>query len=312
MAPWLEAPTQRFEARLARGQIPQAILIHGPEGVGRRKIGLQVAARLLDLHSPDALPTHPDYWVVELEEDARVIKVEQLRKLMQNLGLTSHRSGRKVGLIWPADAMNNHAANSLLKTLEEPAPDTTLVLIAASPSLLPATVVSRCERLRLSTPSLPVALAWLMDQHPDQAACARALAFSAGAPLTALALLEEEGGGRSKLLQQFSDELQQIKDRSLAPTTLARTWAKRDAGLCLRWLYLHTAELLRRELGWIESSGSGPMPLKMPTSPLNMQEYSGHLEKIMDAQRLKDRSLNQELVFADLLMWWYGDQGLSR
>ncbi|MDP2324596.1 MAG: hypothetical protein Q8N51_11265, partial [Gammaproteobacteria bacterium] len=235
------------------------------------------------------------------------------RELNESLGLTSHKSGWKVGLIWPADAMNHNAANTLLKTLEEPAPGTTLLLVADAPGRLPATIVSRCERIRLSPPTRAVALAWLSERYRDRAACERALAYACGAPLMARDLLGDgEDAGVAKVISELGDELQRLIDRSVTPTTLARAWARRDAGVCLRWLYLQTAELLRRQAQAPNDRGETRLPLKNPDAPVNMAACCAYLDQITDAQRLKDRSLNMELIFADLLMWWYGAAGAAR
>jgi len=321
-APWLRTAEQRFEARMTRGLTPQALLIHGPAGVGRRHFALALAARLLGsawrplVDAPadgvDGVP-HPDYWQVGLEEDSRVIKIDQIRALIQALSLTSHRSGWKVGLIWPAESMNHNAANTLLKTLEEPPAATTIILIADSPARLPATILSRCERIRLSLPPPAAALDWLASHHPDRAACERALAFAAGAPLLARSLLgDEQSPGFNKLLGDLADELQQIIDRKSTPTAVARSWAKRDAAICLRWLYLQTAALLRGQVRMAGEPASALLPLKIPGAALNMAACCAHLDQVMEAQRLKDRSLNMEAMFADLLMWWYGAAGAAR
>lgn len=321
-APWLDGAMQRFEARLIRGQTPQALLIHGPAGIGRRHFALTVAARLLssDWRPPMDVPAdqlggvpHPDYWSVGLDDESRVIKIDQIRELNQALNLTSHQQGWKVGLIWPAEAMNHNAANTLLKTLEEPPPATTVLLIADALSRLPATIISRCERIRLSPPTRSAALAWLVERHPDRTACERALAFTSGAPLVAWTLLGEgEGAGVGKVLAELGDELQQLIDRSIPPTTLARTWARRDAGVCLRWLYLQTAELMRRQVRTPGEPGSALLPLKIPEAPVNMAACCAYLDQVMEAQRLRDCSLNMEAMFADLLMWWYGAAGAAR
>lgn len=313
---------QRFEGRLTRGQHPQALLIHGPAGIGRRHLALSLAARLLgsdwrpsiDVPAGElAAVPHPDFWSVGTDEDSRVIKVDQIRELNWSLGLTSHKSGWKVGLIWPADAMNHNAGNTLLKTLEEPARGTTLLLVADAPGRLPATIVSRCERIRLSLPTRTVALAWLSERHRDRAACERALAYASGAPLMARDLLGDgEGAGVAKVLGELGDELQQLIDRTVPPTTLARTWARRDAGVCLRWLYLQTAELIRRQAQAPNDCGEARLPLKIPDAPVNMAACCAHLDQITEVQRLKNYSLNMELIFADLLMWWYGAAGVAR
>jgi DNA polymerase-3 subunit delta' len=321
-APWLEGAVQRFEGRLTRGQTPQALLIHGPAGIGRRHFALTVAARLLGIDwSPSIdLPAaqlsgvpHPDYWGVGVEEDSRVIKIDQIREFNQVLSLTSHAGGWKVGLVWPADALNHNAANSLLKTLEEPAPSTTVILVANALGRLPATIVSRCERIRLSPPGPTVALDWLVERHRDRAACERALLFASGSPLMARDLLTDaDDAGVASILAELGDELQQLIERRVPPTTLARTWARRDAAICLRWLYLQTAELLRRQVRASNAQGEAGWPLKIPDAPLNMAACSAHLDQIVEAQRLRDRSLNMEVIFADLLMWWYGAAGAAR
>jgi DNA polymerase-3 subunit delta' len=321
-APWLQDPLARFAARLARGHTPQALLIHGPAGLGRRHFALTLAGRLLgiDWSPPIDSPAaqlggvpHPDYWSVGVEDDSRVIKVDQIRELNRALSLTSHGGGWKVGLIWPAEMMNHNAANTLLKTLEEPAAGTTLLLVADSPGRLPATIVSRCERIRLSPPSSTVALDWLLQRHRDRAAAERALLYAAGAPLMALDVLtDRDEAGVAGVLAELGDELQQLIERAVPPTTLARAWARRDPGICLRWLYLQTAALLRRQADPANARDQSIWPLKIPGMPVNMAACSAHLEQIVEAERLKDRSLNMEVVFADLLMWWYGAAGAAR
>ena len=321
-ASWLNTAQTRFEARIARGQTPQALLIHGPAGIGRRHFALGLAARLLGSawrpsfdvpgEQLEGVP-HPDFWNVGLEDESRVIKIDQIRDLIRSLGLTSHSSGWKVGLIWPAELMNHNAANTLLKTLEEPPAATTVILIADAPARLPATILSRCERIRLSPPTPATALAWLASRHPDRVACERALAFASGAPLMARSLLgDDKDPGVSRLLGELGDELQQIIDRKSTPTTVARSWAKRDAAICLRWLYLQAAELLRRQVRIAGEPASALLPLKIPGAALNMAACCAYLDQVMEAQRLKDRSLNMEAMFADLLMWWYGAAGAAR
>jgi DNA polymerase-3 subunit delta' len=321
-APWLNGALQRFEGRLVRGQTPQALLIYGPAGTGRRHLGLTVAARLLGSDWRPSLDTpaeqlggvpHPDYWGIAPEEDSRAIKIEQIRDLNQSLNLTSHRSGWKVALISPAEVMTHNAANTLLKTLEEPPEATTLVLVAEALTRLPPTIVSRCERLRVSPPARSVALEWLNHWHSDRAACERALAFASGSPLMARSLLgDAQGEGGGKVLAELADEVQRLIDRSVPPTTLAKTWARRDAGICLRWLYLQTAKLLHSQVAAGGDRFSGLAHLKIPGVPLNMPACCAYLDQVMEAQRFKDRSLNMEAMFADLLMWWYGAAGATR
>ncbi len=75
------------------------------------------------------------------------------------------RAATSSRILDPADALNPFAANALLKTLEEPTPETMLILVAVQPSRLPATIVSRCQRIRVSRPTRAQSLTWLEAQH---------------------------------------------------------------------------------------------------------------------------------------------------
>src|SRR5262249_53232186 len=105
--------------------------------------------------------THPDWISVRPIDDSRQIRIEQVRDLAQELALTSHQGGYKVGILSPADVLNRFAANALLKTLEEPPRRTLLILVATQPSRLPATILSRCQRIRIPAPGRAHAVSWL-------------------------------------------------------------------------------------------------------------------------------------------------------
>jgi len=176
---------ESLRAALGRGSLHHAYLFAGPRGVGKG-----TAARILaqaancEAGLPDdacgrcgpcrkiAKGIHPDVWVVEEERvmakggrfepksgrtPSRDIVVDQIRELVdRRLSLRRYEGRRRFVLLDPADAMNVQAENALLKTLEEPPPDTTLVLVSGSADALLPTVRSRC--LRLSFAPLPAAL----------------------------------------------------------------------------------------------------------------------------------------------------------
>ena len=116
------------------------------------------------------------------------ISVDRVRALIRWTALSSHRGGAKVALIAPAERMNAAAANALLKTLEEPPAGTYYLLVSHQPGRLPATIVSRCQRIVAPRPSHEQACAWLVAQ--GLAKPASVLAQAHGAPLRALALAD--------------------------------------------------------------------------------------------------------------------------
>jgi hypothetical protein len=143
------------------------------------EVGVWLAARLLCRgdatrpcgRCPDCrlflAGSHPDYRWIGVLKDKKEISIDQMRALSESLSFGSDRGGVKVAVIAPAEAMSLKAFNALLKTLEEPADDTFLVLAASKVDRIPKTIMSRTMRLRLPLPGEPEALAWLRQQKPD-------------------------------------------------------------------------------------------------------------------------------------------------
>jgi len=316
--PWLKGPAGQLAQRLARGQPPQALIVYGPAGVGRRHLSLGLAASLLGSGwqppvdtDPDSLPTlpHADFLQLGIEEGKAGISVAQVSDLLEFLGLTSHQGGHKVALIFPAEALARAAADRLLKTLEELPGRSTLILVCESLARLPATLRSRCERIRLVAPPRAEGLAWLQAVPAEAASRAQALDFTGGAPLAARALLRD---GFTELAAELAQDLRQLWARETPPTAVARRWAKQDIALCHRWLYWATAGLIRQVLLPAAAAGVAQPPLKIAASRPNMRACFAYLDRLAQARRLESWSLNHELQFAELLMWWYGGQGAAR
>lgn len=203
LPPWLAALASRALTR--RERWPQALLVSGAQGIGKRALAAHFARSLLcEDPAPEgsacnacvscgyvAAGQHPDLFVVEpieVDEDGNatpteLIKIDAIRRLIDWSQITSHRGRAKVALIAPAEAMHYAAANALLKTLEEPPPGTALILVSHRPGRLPATIVSRCRRLVVPMPPLEASVAWLAAQGTLQPEAV--LAQSGGAPLLA-------------------------------------------------------------------------------------------------------------------------------
>jgi DNA polymerase III subunit delta' len=203
MLPWL-VPTAR-EALARRASWPHALLLHGPRGIGKHALGLHFALALL-CESPRAdglacgqcaschyavAGQHPDLMrleLVEIDDDGEasavdVITIDRVRALIDFAQLTSHRRRAKVAVIAPAERMNPAAANALLKTIEEPPPQTYLILVSDQPRRVPATILSRCRKFPVPLPPTDLAREWLVGQgvaEPDLA-----LAQANGAPIVA-------------------------------------------------------------------------------------------------------------------------------
>jgi DNA polymerase-3 subunit delta' len=223
--PWLAQPLadalarQRGHAWLIQGAtgigalpyvltLAQALLCENPQGQATAlgPCGHCGSCKLVRTHlHPDLLVLLPETlrrahgWLlvddkVEGEDGkrkpSRQIRIDEIRALIDWSTKTSARGRGKVVVVHPAEALNPQSANALLKTLEEPAPGTRLLLTTADAALLLPTVRSRCQHQVLPAPDAALAVAWLQQQGVDQPLVL--LAGCSGRPLDALAL--SQGG----------------------------------------------------------------------------------------------------------------------
>ncbi len=234
MHPWTAQPWTQLVAR--RENLPQALLIHGPRGIGKLALA-RTFAQLILCEAPGAKTPcgkcegcrwfvagqHPDFRQIEPEilaqapepdEDAPAasrtakpsheIKVDQVRELADFLNIGSHRGKRRLALFHPAETMNANAANSLLKSLEDPASGACFIMVSNNAKALLPTIRSRCISLPVGIPERSSAIAWLRGQQVADAE--DWLAFAGGAPLLAKEYSESERGERiaqlTKILRQ--------------------------------------------------------------------------------------------------------------
>ena len=140
---------------LKNQRVAHAYLFEGPEGIGKRLVALALARALLCQTGEgcgDCAPcrkvdhnNHPD--IHFLDADGAAIKIDQVRALQQQLSLRPLEGRYKICLIDGGDQFNPAAGNALLKTLEEPQPNTVIILLSSHPEKLLTTIKSRCQRL---------------------------------------------------------------------------------------------------------------------------------------------------------------------
>jgi DNA polymerase-3 subunit delta' len=191
---------------LRSGRVAHAYIFAGLPGVGKMTTARAFAQALVCRERSDdacgecppcrkvARETHPDVHVLAPEGAGRQIRIRVVRERIQNeLALKPFEAPCKVVLIDDAHAMNDNAANCLLKTLEEPPPDSVLVLVTPRPDSLPETILSRAHMLRFALLPPNVIQERLEDRGIDPSD-ARFLARSAGGSLGRALEMAEEGG----------------------------------------------------------------------------------------------------------------------
>jgi DNA polymerase-3 subunit delta' len=202
-----------------RERLPHALLLIGQKGLGKYALAREFAGSLLcENAAPDghacgqcmacnwfSQGNHPDFRLLqpdalsdeaEFEEGkkkpSQQITIDQVRNLDEFLGVGSHRGGLSIVLVNPAEAMNRNAANSILKTLEEPPANILFLLVSSEPSRLLPTIRSRCQAVPIAVPPQAIATQVLRTAGIDDAE--RWLALSGGSPRFALEMAKSEQG----------------------------------------------------------------------------------------------------------------------
>lgn len=327
LAPWQQRAYDQAVATLAEGRLGHALLLCGPERLGKRAVAEALAryvlcqsrgadgracgtcrsCRLFDARSqrdpvevrPDGSPAHPwghsahpDYILVGYEwrlkpsppKPRTEIVIDQVRELSERLALSAEH-GVRIAIVEPADAVNYNAWNAILKTLEEPQPGRYLWLVASSPSRLPATIRSRCQRLEMRLPPRDEALAWLHAQGHDVDTAQAVLDAARGHPGLADAWLRDGG---LALRKEVAADLARVARGESGPIETAQRWAA-DEDAALR-LY-HAADL-----ALAEASGL--------TDPARIRKLAQWFDAANRTRDLLRTTVRADLAIAELLVAW--------
>lgn len=312
--PWHAQARDRVGTALAHERLPHGLLLQGPAGVGKEHFASAFAATLFCSGRGERFEvcgqcaecqlsragTHPDvHWVRPLE-DKKTIGVDQVREVCETLAMTSMRRGYRVAVIVPAERMTSPAQNALLKTLEEPAPRTVLVLVTARPSALLPTLRSRCQRIEIARPEHAQALDWL-GHALGREAPPRLLAVAGGAPLKALALAPHF----DDLERQMTGLLEAYLGDRIDVTRAAADMQGEGLPARLDWLEAWLGSVLQRRVGVGDETGltfRPGSPLQRASAELNITAAFQVMDRLREARRLLEGSASAPLVVETLLL----------
>lgn len=304
---WFSTATAEVDAAFAAGRLAHGLLIHEDPGAGGLELARWIAQRVNctaasrapcgECQSCKWVETnqHPDVTLLTPPEDSEYIKVEPVRDLIADLALTAHGRGYKVAILSPADALYPNAANSLLKTLEEPPAATLLLLVTSKPARLLPTIRSRCSRLRLTGPSRREAAEFLAAAR-GAGPWEEALAATGAGPF---ALLDADAEALADLRADTLRTLRDIGSGNLKPPAVAEKWAKGELATRLACVESWVTERILestaiRDVTHLSASGLAP----------NICRLFELSDAVRDMRKLAHTSINKAMAVEALLWRW--------
>ena len=318
---------QLLQRSLARGRLGHAYLFTG-DVLEELELFARTLAKTLNCQNPVKIDgvatdscdaclscrkidneTHADIHWARPESKSRIVTVEQMRDLMQQIQLKPTEAEYKVSIIAAADRLNTQAANAFLKTLEEPPPKSILILLSTEPSRILETILSRCLRLNFSGDGarpLDAAQAEWLEHFGALAASEQKsllgryrlldallqklaeIRLRVGETLTARSPLEKYDNVEKNLRDKWEDELTAAIEaeyrRHRADLLLLVQWWLRD-------VWLHTLAAGKELLKFPNISGS-----EIVARRLNSRQALENLKTLDQTQRLLHSNVQEALA----------------
>lgn len=267
-------------------RLPHALLFIGESGLGKKQFAEKLSAAIL-CRTPSVdgkacgecrgcqlmqAKTHPDFLMVEPEKTGQMIKIEQIREVLELTSSTSMQSGYRIIIIHPASAMNVYAVNALLKTLEEP-PAKTLFILINDTLRLPATILSRCQKVFFQKPKT----------------------------IKTIDLLDQE---TLELRRTFYENLLTLADD---PLKMAALWHEKELTFILNLLLVWLKDILRLKL----TNGKALLvnadfetQIKLFSEKIETKKLLTYLSQVEEVYRMISRglNLNRQLVLEGLFL----------
>ena len=302
---------EQLSKAVSSKRVPNAYLFSGPKGVGKRLVSERFM-QMVSCLSPNEKNepcfqcrgckktvdrNHPDQFIVE--PDGEKIKIGQIRALQSQLQFHPLESSRKVAIIDDADRMNEAAANSLLKILEEPPELTHFILITSLPNALLPTIRSRCQHLPfnpLNDEELANYLS-LNEGIPTKEAM-RIARFSGGSMGVAISI---DTQFVDDILGRFTTIMHKASTADIIETS--QIWANEDPDrirLLLDLLMSWYRDLLRFQTTGNASASIHPEAIKL-ASHIVPSRMDKAISEIAHARFSLEANANKQLMFENLL-----------
>ena len=314
--PWQLKQWEQVRVAADRNMLAHALLLSGAEGSGMGHFARELSRYLL-CETPARRAAceqcrscilfnagnHPDIRLISPEDNGSQIKVDAIREMIAYLQLSNQYGRRKIAVIEPAEGMNRHSANSLLKTLEEPTLSTLLILVSYQPARLPVTIRSRCRLISFKRTDRHSASEWLRKRINDPAQTSDLLELAGNAPLRALDL-DETGALQNR--EEMLEDLQEAARPYADPVRIAEKWQKNDAAEVMNRLLFLFSRMAALRTGKSTRQSDFDVNLSRIAREL-------HLSQLIDCYALSlknyqfltgETNLNKQSLLEEIIVLW--------
>lgn len=317
LAPWQQKSWDLLCGYIKQKRFPQALLITGNKGLGKHSLATLFAKSLLCTDCQDngsscgnclscqliAAGTHPDFISLSPDEDKTTISVNQIRRVITDTYLKPQYESNRVLIINPADVMTISSANAFLKCLEEPTERTVFILITDKPNKLPATIISRCQKLPLNLPDQQMLHNWLAGQGSQSN---RETLLN----LVRRCIINTQQVADETLLKQRQDCFNDWLDiaRQLSnPVSVTEKWLKLPEFEVLNWLISWITDLIlsASHIGHERLCNQDlAKPLQELAQLLDLSHLFGLYDRLLTNRRLLDTQINSQMMMEEFLVQW--------
>ena len=318
--PWQYKRMQDAIRYLKDRRLAHAVLVSGPESIGKLDFCLQFIQRLnctspnIDDHACGECKdchlfkakTHPDVRLINIDEadddkKSEQIKIDDIRDINQFMNLSRQQGQYKAVCINKAESMNINAANALLKTLEEPPGNAILFLVSQRSDALLPTIKSRCQTWKFHLPNEEQSLAWLSEQADDKQWDV-VLKIAGGRPLRALAL-KQSGLGKNRV--KYYQNIDSLLAGKAKVTNVSKQHQDEPLEQLVMWQQAWCGDLIRCHFD------KQPVTLENPDFRRSLHSLVGRvdlhllfrfMDKLIELHRISSAPLNKRLFIEDMLV----------
>ena len=315
LLPWHIPYWQQWQHYLALDNIPHALLLAGPHGLGKQQFAHYLSQSLVCQSTTSHIPCghcqschqvitaqHPAIHCLAPED--KYITIEAIRNLIDKTHLTT--KSWQIFLIRSADTMHPAAANALLKTLEEPTPNTLILLTSAAPQRLPATIRSRSQKILFSAAETTSALQWLQQQ--PKVDWQPLLALSSNAPLAAIQAFETS---RLNDIQQLVEHFTQLRANKSQLSQIVALLTKRPILQVFDDITCICYDIARLSVQNTNTENKNLLFLPTETSKLStlaqhicLSQLLHFIDQLHQLQSQLQHNLNPTIVLEQLILHW--------